>query len=536
MIQNIKLLDCTLRDGGYNNDWKFGHNTLVNLFERITSAGMDCIEVGFLDQRRPFDIDRSIMPDTVSVGKIFGGLNRKQTMVVAMVDYGTCDIEHIQPCSESFIDGIRVIFKMHLMYEALAYCKQLKNLGYKVFTQAVSFTTYSDEKIKELISLVNEVKPYAVSVVDTYGLMFKSNLFHYYELIDKYLDSDIAFGYHAHNNFQLAFSNCIELANLHIGKSRTLLLDGSIYGMGKGCGNAPTELLAMYMNSQFGTQYDLSQVLEGIDVNVSGLYNRYHWGYSLKGFIAASNDCHPNYVSYLLDKKTLSVKSVNEILKNLPEDKKLMYDKATIERLYLNYQKHECDDTQSYVALREKLQDKNVLVLGPGATIKEEQEVITGYIERFQPIVISINYLPEVWKIDYLFVTNSKRYVQQASSINELGSQIQIIATSNVTKSEGAFDYLMDYEALIDTAAVFPDNSFIMLLKILARLEVNNVALAGLDGYSSDRQSNYYSSKMEYEFAKQKADEINAYVNGILPSFQEKMRMEFITKTIYELK
>lgn len=535
-MQNIKLLDCTLRDGGYNNDWKFGHNTLVNLFERITSAGLDCIEVGFLDQRRPFDINRSIMPDTASVGKIFGGLNRKQAMVVAMIDYGTCDIEHIQPCHESFIDGIRVIFKMHLMHEALAYCKQLKNLGYKVFTQAVSFTTYSDEKIKELISLVNEVKPYAVSVVDTYGLMFKSNLFHYYGMIDKYLDPDIAFGYHAHNNFQLAFSNCIELANLHANKPRTLLLDGSIYGMGKGCGNAPTELLAMYLNSQFGTQYDLSQVLEGIDVNVSGLYNQYHWGYSLKGFIAASNDCHPNYVSYLLDKKTLSVKSVNEILKSLPEDKKLMYDKTCIERLYLNYQKHECDDAQAYATLKEKLEGKEVLILGPGATIATEQEAITSYMSRHQPVVISINCLPEAWKSDYLFITNSKRYVQQASSINELGTQIQIIATSNVTKSEGAFDYLLDYEALIDPTAVFPDNSFIMLLKVLVKIGVKEVVLAGLDGYSSDRQSNYYLSKMEYDFAKQKADEINAYVNGILPSFQEQLRMVFITKTIYKLK
>ena len=66
-MNNVKLLDCTLRDGGYVNDWKFGHNTLINVFERITSAGIDYIEVGFLDERQPFDIDRSIMPDTASL-------------------------------------------------------------------------------------------------------------------------------------------------------------------------------------------------------------------------------------------------------------------------------------------------------------------------------------------------------------------------------------------------------------------------------------------------------------------------------------
>jgi 4-hydroxy 2-oxovalerate aldolase len=97
---NIKLLDCTLRDGGYNNDWKFGHDNLISLFERSTSAGVDFIEIGFLDDRRSFDMDRSIMPDTSSIERIWGKLDKRDTKVVAMIDYGTCDITHIQPCKD----------------------------------------------------------------------------------------------------------------------------------------------------------------------------------------------------------------------------------------------------------------------------------------------------------------------------------------------------------------------------------------------------------------------------------------------------
>ena len=167
----IKLLDCTLRDGGYVNDWNFGHNNLVSVFERMVDANIDIIEIGFLDDRRPFDINRSIMPDTDSVEKIYGGLDRKQAMVVGMIDYGTCKLENIKPCSESFLDGIRVIFKKHLRKEALAYCAEIKKLGYKVFAQLVSVTTYEDDEMMDLIRLANEVKPYAVSMVDTYGLM-----------------------------------------------------------------------------------------------------------------------------------------------------------------------------------------------------------------------------------------------------------------------------------------------------------------------------------------------------------------------------
>ena len=92
-MKNFSLLDCTLRDGGYLNDWRFGHDNLVSIFERLVDANVDIIEIGFLDDRRPFDIDRSIMPDTESAGKIFEGLDRKQAMVVGMIDYGTCQID-----------------------------------------------------------------------------------------------------------------------------------------------------------------------------------------------------------------------------------------------------------------------------------------------------------------------------------------------------------------------------------------------------------------------------------------------------------
>ena len=101
-MRNIQLLDCTLRDGGYVNDWEFGHNNLVSIFERSADAGVDIIEVGFLDDRRPFDINRSIMPDTESVAQIWGKTSRRPPMVVGMIDFGTCRIENLQPCSESY--------------------------------------------------------------------------------------------------------------------------------------------------------------------------------------------------------------------------------------------------------------------------------------------------------------------------------------------------------------------------------------------------------------------------------------------------
>ena len=529
----IELLDCTVRDGGYNNDWEFGHDTLVSVFERVVSAEIDFMELGFLDQRRPFDINRSIMPDTECMRKIYGKLDRKNTKLVGMIDFGTCDLSHIQPCEDSYLDGIRVIFKKHLREPAMAFCKQLKDMGYIVFSQLVSITSYTDEELMDLIRLVNEVKPYAVSMVDTYGLLHKNNLFHYYELLDKYVDPNVAVGYHSHNNFQLAYANSIELINYHKDKKRTLLCDGSLFGMGKGAGNAPIELLSMYMNDNYEKHYHLSQLLEAIDANILPLYNKYHWGYGMKPFIAASNDCHPNYVSYLLDKHTLSVKSINEILKGLQGDKKLLYDKDYIEQLYVDYQKHECEDEGEYARLKELLLGKDILVLGPGKTINVEKEKIKGFIEKNKPYVISINYLPDDLLTDCLFITNSKRYNQQMTAISEKEGAVKLIATSNLTRTHSKFDYTLDYESLIDRDAVVMDNSFIMLLKVLTKSAVNHVYLAGFDGYTSDAD-NYYSSKMEYEFVKKLGDDINAYVDKTMPELRKQLDITFITSTVYK--
>ena len=254
----------------------------------------------------------------------------------------------------------------------------------------------------------------------------------------------------------------------------------------------------------------------------------------MKPFIAASNDCHPNYVSYLLDKKTLSVKSINEILKKLEGDRKLLYNKEYIEQLYIDYQKSECADDGEYQRLKGLLADKDILVLGPGKTMKVEKDKINAYMTDKKPFVISINYLPKSYSSDCLFITNSKRYNQQVTAITEAGDRVKLIATSNLTRTHGAFDYTLDYESLIDRDAVFMDNSLIMIIKILTKCGVKHVALAGFEGYSTD-SDNYYSSQMEYDFSRRLGQEINSYVNRLLPELKKQIDIEFVTTTLYKL-
>ncbi len=528
-MNDIQLLDCTLRDGGYINDWNFGHDNLVSIFERLVDSNIDIIEIGFLDERRPFDMNRSIMPDTDSVAAIYGKLDRKQAMVVGMIDYGTCSLEHVKPCDESFLDGIRVIFKKHLREQAFAFCKSLIDSGYKVFAQLVSVTSYNDEEMMDVIRLANEVKPYAVSMVDTYGLMHQNNLLHYFSLLNTYLDKEIGLGYHAHNNFQMGYANCIAMLSNQI--ERRMIVDGSIYGMGKSAGNVPIELVAMHMNNVFGKHYHISQILEAIDANISQFYCPATWGYNMFYYIAASNDCHPEYVTYLMNKRTLSIKSINEILGKLQGEKKLLYDGDYIEKLYVEYQKNEVNDKEDRGRLAQALEGRKILLIGPGVTVKTQRELIRNHIETYLPTVISINYVPEAFKPDYIFLSNAKRYVQLATRLSQ--EKFSLIATSNVTGTRNeAFDYVLNFNTLMDSEAKIVDNSLVMLLKALIGLGCKKVILAGFDGYSSET-SNYYNTSMEYDFAKNMAEYLNEYTNTFLKEIRDKMEVVFLTDSRY---
>ena len=276
-MKNIRLLDCTLRDGGYLNDWEFGQNNLVSIYQRLVAASVDIIEVGFIDDRRPFDVNRSIFPDTASIEKIYGNIEPKAKMTVGMIDYGTCSLDNIQPCSESMLDGIRVIFKKHLMNEAMEYCAALKAKGYKVFSNLVSIADYSDEELIQISTLVNKVKPYAVSMVDTYGILYPKEVLHIFNVLDENVDKDINIGFHAHNNLQLGFASCIELMDYE--SDRNIILDATLFGMGKSAGNDPIELVANYMNEHHGKHYDISHMLDAIEESVADLYKKYSWGY-----------------------------------------------------------------------------------------------------------------------------------------------------------------------------------------------------------------------------------------------------------------
>ncbi len=529
MSKTIRLLDCTLRDGGYVNKWNFGNGTLTCIYDRLNDAGIDIIEIGFLDDREPFDINRTIQPDTQSLGKVYANTLPKKSMVLGMIDYGTCSIDNLERRENTILDGIRLIFKKEKMHAALDYAGKLIEKGYIVFLQLVSITDYSEMDIKELADGARAVHPYAVSIVDTYGLMHEEQVHDYFKWLDHYLEPGVCIGYHSHNNFQLAYANTLEIVNMRT--DRDVVIDGTLYGMGKSAGNAPIELLAMYLNRNLGRKYDINQVLEAINSEIMPIYEKHYWGYSLFFYIAAQNNCHPNYVKYLMGKKTLSIGDVNTILGKIEADYKLRYKEDYIETLYGEYVLEKIDDSECVEALKKNIGSKPILIMGPGRSIIEKEASIKKYIEDKKPLIISTNFIPESIPVDYVFISNPLRYNLIVPKIKD--ESIRIIGTSNITAVGRPFDYTVRYDLLIAENTIW-DNSLAILLNLFKKIGVGGVSLAGFDGFGDDSQNNYIDSNFDLSRSVEYLRSVNECMKKMIKDIRAEMDIEFVTKSLYQ--
>lgn len=292
---SIQILDCTLRDGGYINDWAFGRKTITSILDKLESANIDIIECGFLTGMVQ-DEDCSLF-NSVSQLEAVLPKRERNSMYVAMIAIGEKELHpsELMPYDGKSIGGIRLTFHKEEIAQAFEWARIIMEKGYEVFMQPVGTAFYSDLELLQLVEKINELNPYAFYIVDTLGSMYRNEVSHRFYLIDENMRQEIHLGFHGHNNLQLAFSNAQVLGKIQT--KRTLILDASVYGMGRGAGNLPTELITQYINKNIASRYDVTMVMDIYDEYIAAIRKEYEWGYTVPYHIAASNVCHPNYAA-----------------------------------------------------------------------------------------------------------------------------------------------------------------------------------------------------------------------------------------------
>ena len=521
----IKLLDCTLRDGGYINDWKFGKDTIVGILDRLSMAEIDLIECGFITEKTVNE-NYSLFADASAIDAYIKQPSEK-AMYVAMIAIGEKEInpEIICDAADTIIDGIRITFHPDEMKKAFEWANILKKKGYKVFIQHVGSANYDDELILDIIKKVNQLKPYAFYIVDTLGAMSENDMLHMLHIIDRNLDENVKLGYHSHNNLQLAFANAQRM--MEFDAKRDVIIDCSVYGMGRGAGNLCTELMVDYMKKRYNKNYDTVPILEIVDNYLLPIYMQKRWGYTIEYFLASSLDCHPNYVSYLMDKQNIPVRVIRNMLEQIPKEKRVRFDAKAIGDIYNKYQNNYIDDKEEIIKLRNEFKGKEVLIIGSGKSVKTRNEKIRKYISKNKPKVIAINFVPPI-KTDMVFVANQKRFEMIRDSLD----MKNVICTSNINGDTGE-GHVVNYATLLNSGDIVSDSSGMMLLKLLKRLKVSKVKIAGMDGFKKNYLENYCEKRFVHEEDNATLREKNKEMREQFKLIKKEISVEFITPSKY---
>ncbi|WP_130836632.1 hypothetical protein [Lachnoclostridium sp. Marseille-P6806] len=322
---SIQISDCTIRDGGYllakNSDPEF----VKGVIEGLTAAGIDYIETGFLQD---VVMGESIVYENSKGARRYIPDDRRRSEFVGFCDNSRYSNRNLDLCDGSSFTNLRISFAKHECDDALRFCAEAKAKGYHVFVQPMDAVGYSSKEREQLIKTVNEFQPEALAIVDTFGAMYMEDLESIFRQMDKYLDKNVKIGLHTHNNLQLSSALAERLIAMAAETDRSVAVDGSLLGMGRGAGNAHTEIVADYINKYYGGHYDMELLLETIERYVAPLKATVQWGYDIPMFICGTEGAHVDNVEYLKKHTDCNWVDILRVIDRLDKDKRKRYGKG----------------------------------------------------------------------------------------------------------------------------------------------------------------------------------------------------------------
>jgi 3-deoxy-D-manno-octulosonate cytidylyltransferase len=518
---NINILDCTLRDGGYINNWKFTDSQIKNIIKALEVSQIDIIECGYLNDKKGQESNSTLFKNTKIFDNFIKDTNNNIKKVV-MINLGDYDISNLSKQNLTYIDGIRLAFHKKDLKIALSQAEKIIELGYKVYFQPMVTKNYSDLEFLSLIEESSKLNIYSFYIVDSFGSMTLNEFQKYMILADNNLNANISLGYHSHNNMQLAFSNAITMCNMNI--KRDIIIDASIYGIGRGAGNLNTELITDYLNNIYDKCYNTLSLLELIDSLLNSLMQKNPWGFSPAQYLSASFDCHPNYATYLINKNTNHIVGVKKVLESLPQENKVSFDKDLIDNLYINF----LLETKTTIKNNLELpKDKKVLLIASGKSVNEYEDMIKAKISSGEYIVIALNHKPN-FECDYYFFSNQKRF----DEFKNILDQNTIIITSNLS-SDIDVSIVLDIKPLVYVEDGFVTNVAIVFINYLISKKINTIEIAGLDGYKIN-EFNYNYDETSVINSHTELEEQNKILTKGLNKLAKYINIEFITPSIFQ--
>jgi 4-hydroxy 2-oxovalerate aldolase len=285
--EKIKVFDCTIRDGGLINDHRFTDNFVREVYKALSASGIDYMEMGYRSSRElcsPKDFGAWKYCDDEKIREITDGIesNLKLSM---MVDAHRVKEQQFAPVDESPFDMIRVATYVKDMDKAIEMVNRAHDLGYETTVNIMAVSKEIEPDLVEALDQLARSPVDVVYVVDSFGALYCEQIEYLVKLYRKHLPESKEIGIHCHNNMQLAFSNTIE-GIIH----NANFLDASLYGIGRGPGNCPLELLMGFLKNP---KFKLTPILKVIQDQMLPMQKDIEWGYLIPYMITGILNEHP---------------------------------------------------------------------------------------------------------------------------------------------------------------------------------------------------------------------------------------------------
>jgi 4-hydroxy 2-oxovalerate aldolase len=280
----IKVLDCTIRDGGLMNEWKFEKPFVKEVFEACVRAGVDYCELGYRVDKKMFS-PKDFGPWRFCDEEDLRDVAYKcDTKIAIMCDVGRTDYAAFLPAEESIVDMVRVATYVPDIDKAIHLCNHVRDLGYKVTLNIMAVSQVLELDLDEALEQVAQTDCDALYIVDSFGYFYSEQIDW---LAAKYMSKvpNKTIGVHCHNQQQLAFANTIE----GIIKGCNYV-DASVFGIGRAAGNCPLELLLGFLKNP---KFDVRPILDLIQKHFIDMKKELRWGYEIPYAVTGMLNKHP---------------------------------------------------------------------------------------------------------------------------------------------------------------------------------------------------------------------------------------------------
>lgn len=519
----LNILDCTLRDGGYYNNWHF-EKDLINEYLRVMEIiKVDYVEIGF----RFVDKVKTKGPTAYSEESFLKSLkipkNLKIGVMINAADYissnNTIDLvkKKFKQKTKSIVSLVRIACQHHEIKEIIPLANWLKKSGYKVGVNIMQIPELSTKEIKNSVIQVKKTKADILYFADSLGSLESKKTNKIIKIIKQQWKKDT--GIHTHDNMGKALENSLEAI-----KSKVNWIDCTVTGMGRGPGNTKTEYLTLELKTKIVKNEKYIDLLNLIRNYFEPLKKKYKWGSNPFYYFAGLNSIHPSFVQEMLGEESFQPEDIYSNLKYLRSVGGRKFSNELIS-LGKNFYKK---INKGNWSPKELIKNKDVLIIGPGKSMINYKNKIIRFIKKKKPIVFVLNVITPIPKkfINAHIACHTLRLLSDINKYKELNNYLitPFSSYSKNIKSKIQSKKILDFGLQVknkrfkfeENYAVLPNSlALTYALGICTSGMSNKIFLAGLDGYTMNSPKKY---EMDELFQNYKLEKMSKKICTLTPS------------------